>query len=333
MKSVRKELEEVKNAMKGKTTMNLDGMLKRIDSPFTASVLECPLPPKFRLPQLEFYDGMKDPHDHIKAFKTILNLQQTLDEVICRSFPTTLKKAARVWFSKLPASFIANFEQLSDSFVFHFIGGQRHKRPTCYLLIVRQDEGESLRDYVKCFNKVVLEIDEVDDQVIMMTFQVGLNNLDLIFSLGKMLPTSMTDLLFKAQKYMKGEDALTMKGLMGKWKKEESGDSHGKEKDRKDSYLETKASKSNLEALKKKMNFTPLVMPIDKILMQIKDEPGLKWPKPLSSSSRKRDPKKYYCFHKDHGHYTNEYHDLKELIEERIQWGKLQKFIRRDHQT
>ena len=132
---------------------------------------------------------------------------------------------------------------------------------------------------------------------------------------------------------MNEEDAFTAKGLIGKQEKEEPGDSHGKKKDCKDSYSETKASKSNLEALKKKMNFTPLMMPIDKILMQIKDEPGLKWPKPLSSSSRKRDPKKYYYFHKDHGHYTNEYHDLKELIEELIQWGKLQKFIRRDHQT
>ena len=28
MKSLRKELDEVKNAMKGKTTMNLKGMLK-----------------------------------------------------------------------------------------------------------------------------------------------------------------------------------------------------------------------------------------------------------------------------------------------------------------
>ena len=116
--------------MKGKTTMNLDGMLKWTDSPFTGSVLECPLPPKFRLPQLEFYDGTKDPFDHIEAFKTILNLQQTPDEVICRLFPTTLRGAARVWFSKLPVSSIANFEQLSDLFVRHFIGGQCHKRPT-----------------------------------------------------------------------------------------------------------------------------------------------------------------------------------------------------------
>ena len=28
MKNLRKELDEVKNSMKGKTTMNLDGMLK-----------------------------------------------------------------------------------------------------------------------------------------------------------------------------------------------------------------------------------------------------------------------------------------------------------------
>jgi len=50
MKSLQRELDEIKNAMKGKTTMNLDGMLKRTDSPFTTSVLECPLPPKFSLP-------------------------------------------------------------------------------------------------------------------------------------------------------------------------------------------------------------------------------------------------------------------------------------------
>ena len=36
MKNMRKELDEVKNTMKGKTAMNLDGRIKR-DSPFTAS--------------------------------------------------------------------------------------------------------------------------------------------------------------------------------------------------------------------------------------------------------------------------------------------------------
>ena len=59
----------------------------------------------------------------------------------------------------------------------------------------------------------------------MMTFQARLNNLDFVFSLGKTLPTSMTDLLFKAQKYMNGEDALTTKGLTGKRKNDKTSES------------------------------------------------------------------------------------------------------------
>ena len=55
-----------------------------------------------------------------------------------------------------------------------------------------------------------------------------MNNLDLVFSLGKTPPTSMTDLLFKAQKYMNGKDALIVKGLRGKRKKEENTKSKGK---------------------------------------------------------------------------------------------------------
>ena len=78
---------------------------------------------------------------------------------------------------------------------------------------------------MKRFNKAVLEIDKANGQVIMTTFQAGLNNPDLVFLLGKTPPTSMTDLLFNAQKYMNGEDAFTVKGLRGKWKKEEPGDS------------------------------------------------------------------------------------------------------------
>ena len=168
----------------------------------------------------------------------------------------------------------------------------------------------------------------------MTTFQAELINPDLIFSLGKTPLTSMMDLLFKAQKYMNGEDALMAKGLTGKRKKDEGAESQSKRKERKDNLTEAKTSKSSLEASsKKKLNFTLLIMPVDKVLMQIKNDLALKWPKPLSSSSKRRDLKKNYCFHNDHGHYTNECRDLKEQIEELIQRGKLQKFVKKDYQA
>ena len=64
-------------------------------------------------------------------------------------------------------------------------------------------------------------------------------------------------------------------------------------------------------------------MPLDKILMQIKDDPALKLPKLLISSLKWRNTKKYYRFHKYHGHYTNKCQDLKEQKKELIQRGEL----------
>ena len=134
-----------------KTDQSLDHMVRRTDSPFTTVVLECLMPSKFCLPQLELFDRLKDPSDHLNTFKTTLGLQQPPDEILCRSFPTTLKGAVREWFTKLPTSSINDFEQLSSSFLRHFVRGQRPKRPANHLLTIKQREKEILRSYVNHF--------------------------------------------------------------------------------------------------------------------------------------------------------------------------------------
>ena len=65
------------------------------------------------MPQMENYDGSKDPLDHLKSFKTLMHLQGVPDEIICRAFPTTLKGFARIWFSKLTPNSIGTFKELS----------------------------------------------------------------------------------------------------------------------------------------------------------------------------------------------------------------------------
>lgn len=117
----------IEYAVKGKGERNLDGMIKQRTSPFTAAVLDIPLPQKFRLPQLDSFDGSKDPLDHIEPFKSLMNLQKTPDEIVCRAFPTTLKGPAKVWFSKIPSSTIGSFDELGGAFICHFISGQRYR--------------------------------------------------------------------------------------------------------------------------------------------------------------------------------------------------------------
>ena len=50
LRNMRKEMDELRSAMKDKGGENLDGMIRRTDSPFTTEVLNYPLPQKFCLP-------------------------------------------------------------------------------------------------------------------------------------------------------------------------------------------------------------------------------------------------------------------------------------------
>ena len=67
-------MDELRSAIKEKTEQSVDRLVRATDSPFTTAVLECPVPSKFRLPQLESFDGLKDPLDHLNTFKTTLGL-------------------------------------------------------------------------------------------------------------------------------------------------------------------------------------------------------------------------------------------------------------------
>ena len=78
------------------------------------------------------------------------------------------------------------------------------------------------------------------------------------------------------------------------------------------------------------VKFTPLIMPVDKILTQIKDDHYLKWPRPLHSSPNVCDKNKYCRFHKDHGHNMEDCRDLKEQVKELIRKGKLQKYMKKN---
>ena len=162
------------NALKGRVSSDLDDLVNRTDSPFIAPVNSCLLPPKFRMSQVESYDGIKDPLDHLETFKTMMHLQGIPDEIMCRTFPTTLRGAARIWFSRLTPNSINTFKELSVQFTSHFIGGHKYKKSTACLMSIRQREDETLRLYITRFNKEALSIDEADDKILVAAFTNGL---------------------------------------------------------------------------------------------------------------------------------------------------------------
>ena len=125
---------------------------------------------------------------------------------------------------------------------------------------------------------------------------------------------------------MNSEDALaTIKDV------EKPGDSiRRKDNERRGQKRERPNHRSNDGIRRKDDRSTPLIMLVDKILTQIKDDHYLKWPRPLHSSPNVCDKNKYCRFHKDHGHNTEDCRDLKEQVEELIRKGRLQKYVKKN---
>ncbi|XP_022892274.1 uncharacterized protein LOC111407172 [Olea europaea var. sylvestris] len=75
---------------------------------------------------------------------------------------------------------------------------------------------------------------------------------------------------------------------------------------------------------------TPLNIPHTKLLMEIQHMKELEWPKPMMTSSSKRNQSKYCHFHKDYGRDIEEFLQLKEEIECLLRRGLLVKYVKND---
>ncbi|XP_058189237.1 uncharacterized protein LOC131306824 [Rhododendron vialii] len=258
-----------------------------------------PLPRKFKMSQLETFNGSTDPLDHLETYKSLMHLQAVPDEVMCRAFPVTLKGSARSWFNKLQPGSIRSFKELSKTFVIYFIAGQRYGKPATHLLTVKQGRWESLRDYTTRFNKEVVQ--QVDD------------NDSFLYLVSKEPPKTLAELMLRAQKHMNAEEAIYARRSWVGFDPQ-AGPSQIGEFPLPDKKRRKVTSKTGGEPRNKK------------------DDPDLKWPGKLRSDPNKRAKDKYCRFHKDHGHNTDDYIDLKQQIEDHIQQGRLQRFVTKSYQ-
>ena len=203
-RNLQQELSCVKEVVKGPAPDTMDTLVQQTESPFTPEVLRYPLPSKFRMPQVEAFDGAKDPVDHLNTYKNQMELHGYQDPVRCRAFATTLKGPAMAWFNRIPPSTISSFRELSIVFVSHFIGAKTYRKPSYHLLTIKQGSQESLKSYVQRFNAESLKIDVPDEKFAITAFIAGLGvqSKDLMFSISKNPQASMAEVLAKAEKYI-----------------------------------------------------------------------------------------------------------------------------------
>ncbi|XP_065618063.1 uncharacterized protein LOC136062658 [Quercus suber] len=122
------------------------------------------------------------------------------------------------------------------------------------LMSIKQREDEMLRSYIMRFNKEALSIDEADDKILVVAFMNELQKGKFLFSLYKNDPKTMSEVLYKATKYMNADDVLLPQDK--KPRKRERQEDARQDRDRKD-------DKRSKPPAGKFTNFTLLTTPID----------------------------------------------------------------------
>ena len=100
-----------------------------------------------------------------------------------------------------------------------------------------------------------------------MTFQAGLLLGDFFFSITKSRPKIVAELLHKAQKYMNTEDAVLVKEMKGKRKRDKGTSNNRNKKKETQSVGQTIGKKKELLDKKPRFNSsTPLIMQLSRSL-------------------------------------------------------------------
>ncbi|KAL4306202.1 hypothetical protein AHAS_Ahas16G0154700 [Arachis hypogaea] len=149
------------------------------------------VPRNFKSPDMSLYYGTTDPKHHLSNFKSRMYLADASNATRCKAFRTTLTKSAMKWFDSLPPRSVTNFDDIARKFLTQFSIQKDKVKHAPSLLGVKQEVGESLRDYMERFNMACLEIQNFPMEAVIMGLVNGLREGTLVDQ------ESSIDILFK----------------------------------------------------------------------------------------------------------------------------------------
>ncbi|KAL0455923.1 UNVERIFIED_CONTAM: hypothetical protein Slati_0931500 [Sesamum latifolium] len=289
--------------------------------PFTELVMAHDLPMNCWTPAIAEYDGTTDPVEHLASFENAALLHRYTDGIKCCVFFTTFARAAQTWFNQLSAGAIGSFQEFRSLFLHQFAISRKLRKTELSLSAVRQKDNETLKEYLQRFNTAALEVPSATQEVKASVFSQGLLDGDFFKSLAKKPVSKFNALLARTAKYINMKDAQAAK-------KESRGEK------RKDSKEETQSKKPRTDSRERKAPYqrintvyTPLTVPITQALMAIEGKGLLARPRSWRDGPQRPQSDKFYRFHNDYGHTTEECRHLMNEIERLIQNVYLQEYV------
>ena len=184
-------------------------------------------------------------------------------------------------------------------------------------------ENESLREFVKQFGQVVLQVESYIMDVVLQIFKQSICPGTPFFeSLAKKPPTTMDDLFQCVNKYLMLEDdvrAATQQILVTGQPTRNDTTRNSKPPSKQRPPNCRQGEQSQLEP----PPFTPLTVSYEKLLPMIRELSDFRWPEPLKANPTKRDRNRKCAYHKEHGHTMEQCKSLHYLVKRLVRVGDL----------
>ncbi|XP_057734726.1 uncharacterized protein LOC130950219 [Arachis stenosperma] len=254
-------------------------------------------------------------------------LNSDFDPILCRYFPTFLDGAALLWFSNLPAGSISSFEEFAKLFINHFAASKIYVRDSNYLSTIKQEQHESLKEYMMRFTEVAMQIPDLNSEVQLHAIKSGLCPEKFQEAIAVAKPKTLEEFREKAQGQIEIEELRVARRSKSPTKKNEE-------------RLHRPTSKDPQKPFKLAPTFDSYTKFNTKREDIIKEILHNKLIKPPIRAGSYQDQKyvnrsKHCAFHQKFDHTTNECVVAKDLLERLARQGLLDKYIssRKQHDT
>ena len=127
---------------------------------------------------------------------------------LCQSFSLTLTGPGFEWFKNLRPGSVQSFKDLKDMFLARFATSMVQKKTKMYSWLIRQENNESLRQYLTRFTAESNKVDRFDDSDAITAIIEGLRIGDFLKSVVDRVPYTMAELMNRAKTFMGVEDYL-----------------------------------------------------------------------------------------------------------------------------
>jgi hypothetical protein len=140
------------------------------------------------------YDAKQDPVQGLRCYAISIENAGANNDTKCLYFPFCLDQAPLTWLESLEKYSIDKWDRLNEQFTSNFTGAMGRSDTRMDLAMVKQEQGETFRKYMRrFFNKRATVVDVTDKEVIDL-FQYGLYHHRTFKDFGRRRLSSITKL-------------------------------------------------------------------------------------------------------------------------------------------